>query len=122
MLPDMVKRDLDPAARAYYASAFPTVASRKAVRQWPREIPIDGKPADNAATIGEYAEWLTHTKLPKILLYANPGVAITETEVEWCRENMVNLKTVDIGDGLHFIQEDNPDTIGVELSNWYASL
>jgi hypothetical protein len=52
-----------------------------------------------AATIGEYAEWLTHTKLPKILLYANPGVAITETEVEWCRENMVNLKTVDIGDG-----------------------
>jgi haloalkane dehalogenase len=122
MLPDMVQRDLDPAAREYYASAFPTVSSRKAVRQWPREIPIEGKPADNAATMGAYSDWLTSTEVPKILLYVNPGVGITETDVAWCRENMANLETVDIGDGLHFIQEDSPDVIGTELSDWYASL
>jgi haloalkane dehalogenase len=122
MLPDMVQRDLDPAAREYYASAFPTVSSRKAVRQWPREIPIDGKPADNAATMGAYSDWLTSTEVPKILLYVNPGVGITEQDVAWCRENMANLETVDIGDGLHFIQEDNPELIGRELSAWYPSL
>lgn len=122
MLPDMVHRDLDPTAYKYYASAFPTVSSRKAVRQWPREIPIEGKPSDNAATIGAYAEWLTRTQLPKILFHANPGTAITEADVVWCRENLPNLQTVDIGDGLHFIQEDNPDMIGAELSAWYASL
>ena len=122
LLPDYVHRELDPAAREYYASAFPTVSSRKAVRRWPMELPIDGKPADNAATIGAYSEWLTRTPLPKILFYANPGVAITAADVEWCRENMANLETVDIGDGIHFIQEDNPDTIGAELSNWYVSL
>jgi haloalkane dehalogenase len=122
MLPDMVHRDLDPAAYEYYASAFPTVSSRKAVRQWPREIPIDGKPSRNATSIGAYAEWLTRTELPKILFHASPGTAITETEVAWCKENMANLQTVDIGEGLHFIQEDNPDMIGAELSSWYASL
>lgn len=122
MLPDMIERDLDPVAREYYASAFPTVASRKAVRQWPREIPIEGNPADNAVTIGAYAEWLTRTPLPKLLLHASPGAAITETDVEWCRENLPNLQTADVGVGTHFIQEDNPDGIGAALSAWYAAL
>ena len=66
MLPELVHRGLTPAAQAYYASAFPTtVASRKAVRQWPRVVPISGKPADNVAVIKAYGEWLTHTPLPK---------------------------------------------------------
>ena len=122
MLPDMIQRDLNPEIYDYYASAFPTVASRKAVRQWPREIPIEGKPPDNNATIGAYADWLKTTELPKILFHANPGAAITEAEVSWCRQNLSNLKTVDIGEGLHFIQEDNPDMIGAGLSTWYALL
>ena len=122
MLPDMVHRDLDPVAKQHYASAFPTISSRKAVRQWPRELPIDGKPGDNAVPIGAYAEWLTQTQLPKILFFANPGAAITESDVVWCNENLPNLRTVDIGDGLHFIQEDDPEVIGAELSKWHALL
>ena len=122
MLPDMIHRDLDPVAKQHYASAFPTISSRKAVRQWPRELPIDGKPGDNAVPIGAYAEWLTQTQLPKLLFFANPGAAITESDVLWCSENLPNLRTVDIGDGLHFIQEDNPEMIGAELSKWHALL
>jgi haloalkane dehalogenase len=122
MLPDMVYRGLSPEAQRYYASAFPTVASRKAVRQWPREIPIDGKPADNAAIVEAFGDWLTRTELPKLLFHGNPGTIIRKEEVEWCRENLANLQIVDIGDGYHFIQEDNPDLIGAELSKWYATL
>jgi haloalkane dehalogenase len=122
MLPDMVYRGLSPEAQRYYASAFPTVASRKAVRQWPREIPIDGKPADNAAIVEAFGDWLTRTELPKLLFHGNPGTIIRKKEVAWCRENLANLRIVDIGDGYHFIQEDNPDLIGTELSKWYATL
>jgi haloalkane dehalogenase len=122
MLPDMVYRGLSPEAQRYYASAFPTIASRKAVRRWPREIPIDGKPADNAATVEAFGKWLTRTQLPKILFHGNPGTIIRKKEVAWCRENLANLRIVDIGDGYHFIQEDNPDLIGTELSKWYATL
>jgi len=122
MLPDMVHRGLSAEAQAYYASAFPNIASRKAVRQWPREVPISGSPADNVAVIKAYGEWLTRTKLPKILFHGSPGIIIRPQEVAWCRENMANLQTVDIGDGLHFIQEDNPHLIGAELAKWQAAL
>jgi hypothetical protein len=33
-----------------------------------------------------------------------------------------NLQTVDVGQGIHFIQEDNPHQIGEALSNWLRNL
>jgi len=35
---------------------------------------------------------------------------------------MKNLETVDIGPGVHFVQEDNPHKIGEELARWYQGL
>ncbi len=121
MLPDLTYADISPEALAYYRSAFPTIASRKAVRQWPIELSLDGVPAGNAAVVEAYREWLTRTEVPKLLFYGNAGVAIKEAEVEWCRENLSNLDTVDLGDAIHFVQETHPHTIGAELSKWYAA-
>lgn len=122
MLPDATHRDLSEEAQAYYASAFPTVASRKAVRQWPLEVPISGKPADNVAVIEAYRDWLTSTQIPKLLFVAHPGAIIDDRRAAWCRENLPNLETVDIGEGIHFVQEDNPELIGTQLARWYAAL
>lgn len=122
MLPDATHRDLSDEAKEYYASAFPTVASRKPVRQWPLEVPISGKPADNVAVIEAYRDWLTRTDIPKLLFHCHPGAIIGDEQVAWCRENMSNLKTVDIGEGIHFVQEDHPELIGTELANWYDTL
>ena len=58
--------------------------------------------------------------MPKLLFYGNAGIAIKEAEVAWCRENLSNLTVVDLGDAIHFVQETHPDTIGAELSKWYA--
>jgi haloalkane dehalogenase len=57
MLPDLTYAKVSPEALAYYRSAFPTVASRKAVREWPRELPLDGAPADNTAIVEAYRQW-----------------------------------------------------------------
>ena len=122
MLPDLTHAKMSREALAYYASAFPTIASRKAVRQWPAEVPLNGKPADNAAIVEAYREWLTRTELPKLLFHGNAGIAIKEAEIAWCREKLANLHVVDLGDGIHFVQETHPDLIGKELSNWYAAL
>jgi haloalkane dehalogenase len=122
MLPDLTYAEIDPEALAYYRSAFPTIASREAVLQWPRELPLDGKPADNATVVEAYRQWLTATEVPKLLFYGNSGVAIKEAEVAWCRENLANLDTVDLGNAIHFVQETHPDTIGTELSKWYTKL
>lgn len=69
-----------------------------------------------------YREWLTRTDVRKLLFFGNAGVAIKEPEVAWCRENLSNLNTVDLGDAIHFVQDTHPETIGAELSKWYARL
>jgi haloalkane dehalogenase len=122
MVPDLTHAELSPEALAYYRSAYPTIASRKAILQWPRELPLDGKPADNSAVVETYREWLTQTEVPKVLFYGNAGISIKEPEVAWCREHLSNLDVVDLGDGIHFLQETHPHTIGTELSRWYAEL
>ncbi|MFT5564938.1 MAG: haloalkane dehalogenase, partial [Myxococcota bacterium] len=90
--------------------------------QWPRELPVDGKPADNSAVVEAYRQWLTETELPKLLFHGDDGVAIKQAEVAWCRENLSNLDIVDLGEGSHFLQETHPHTIGTELSRWYDGL
>ena len=42
--------------------------------------------------------------------------------VKSLESTLKNLKTVDIGPGVHFVQEDNPHKIGEELAKWYQSL
>ena len=122
ILPQAVVRSLGKEERRRYAEPFPTVGSRKPVRVWPLEIPIEGKPADMYDIVSSYSNWLQETQLPKILFYAQPGGILREDDVEWCRENLPNLETVDIGPGIHFVQEDNPERIGERLAEWYRKL
>ncbi|HKF38303.1 MAG TPA: hypothetical protein VKB35_15510, partial [Ktedonobacteraceae bacterium] len=42
--------------------------------------------------------------------------------VERTTAHLKNLKTVDVGQGIHFLQEDHPDLIGSELARWYHTL
>jgi haloalkane dehalogenase len=42
--------------------------------------------------------------------------------VDWCRENLSNLKMADTGKGVHFMQEDSPHIIGRELAMWLEGL
>ncbi len=122
ILPKATVRKLSAEEKAYYAAPYKTVQSRKPVRQWPCEIPIDGEPADVYDVISNYNQKLQESGLPKILFSATPGGIIDGKTVEWCRQNLKNLKVVDIGDGLHYVQEDNPHLIGEELAKWYLEL
>ncbi len=118
LLPDLTHRALSPEALAHYRSEYPTIASRRAVRQWPREVPFDGKPAKNHQTVMAYVDWLTRTKVPKLLFHGDDGVAIKAPEIAWLRESTSNLEVIDLGPGKHFLQETHPHRIGAELSRW----
>ncbi len=122
LMPRLIVRKLSVAKKEYYGAPFKTIQSRKPVRQWPLEVPIDGQPADMYEMILNYSKKLQESELPKILFFANPGAIINSRDVDWCRQNLKNLELVDIGDGLHFIQEDNPHLIGEELARWYQDL
>ena len=39
--------------------------------------------------------------------------------VDWCVKNLSNVTTANIGAGIHYLQEDNPHAIGLEIAKWY---
>jgi len=122
LLPDMIVRKLSKKEMDYYEMPYPTIASRKAVRVWPLEVPIDEKPKQTYEIIRGYGEWLKESNIPKLFFYAHPGAIILEDTVEYINSNFSNIKSVDIGKGLHFIQEDNPHLIGEEIAKWYKTI
>lgn len=122
ILPSSVVRPLSEEEMDRYREPYLDTPSRKPVWRWPNEIPIGGEPPDVTRAVDEYRRWLMESDLPKLLLYAHPGFLIRERELGWCLKNLSNLEVVDVGEGIHFIQEDAPHTIGRELAGWLEGL
>ena len=122
MIPDMIVRKLSKEEFDYYKKPYPTIGSRKPVRVWPLEIPIDGKPKRVHEKVVAYSNWLKESEIPKLCFYAHPGAIIREDGVEYIRNNFPNTKMIDIGKGIHYVQEDSPDLIGKEIADWYQTL
>lgn len=120
LMPMMVSRKLSPQEKAAYAEPYPTPQSRKPVAEWPREIPISGEPADMHAEISQNYEWFQTAQIPKLFLYAQPGVIFDSKNAAAIRERITNLDSVFIGKGKHYIQEDQPDAIGRAISSWFG--
>ena len=115
-------RKLSEEEKAYYRAPYPTVESRKPIKVWPKEIPFEGSGANNYAEIDSYAKWLKQTDLPKLLLYAKPGMILKKKEVERIQRDYKELEAVYVGKGKHYIQEDQPHAIGKALKNWAQNL
>jgi haloalkane dehalogenase len=122
ILPGGVVRKLTEEEMNYYRSPFVDPASRRPIWQWPNEIPIGGEPRDIAEAVDNYSGKLQQSELPKLLFYATPGALLPQLVVDWCQQNLKNLSSVNIGQGLHYLQEDNPHLIGSEIAKWYKTL
>lgn len=122
ILPGAVLAGLAPEAMAAYRAPFPDPASRRPVLAWPRQIPVAGQPADVVATVNAYRDALTQSKLPKLMFAATPGAIGTADTVAWCRANLPALEIIDLGAGVHYLQEDHPDAIGHGLAAFVRRL
>ena len=119
VLPAATVRELTAEEMDQYRMPYPTVRSRRPVRVWPREIPINGRPADVHEAVAAYSRWLQETDIPKLLLHARPGGIVRKETVDWCRGHLSNIETVDVGEGIHYLQEDQPAAIGEALADWF---
>lgn len=122
ILPGGVVRKLTEEEMNYYRSPFVDPASRRPIWQWPNEIPIGGEPRNVAEAVDNYSGKLQQSELSKLLFYATPGALLPQLVVDWCQQNLKNLSSVNIGQGLHYLQEDNPHLIGSEIAKWYKTL
>jgi len=122
ILPASVLRGLTEAEMTVYRRPFLEPGeSRRPTLTWPRQIPIDGEPADVVAIVDAYAQWLAAADaLPKLFVNADPGVILTGPQREFCRQ-WPNQREVTVR-GSHFIQEDSPHEIGEAVAAFVGRL
>ncbi|MGI9584225.1 MAG: haloalkane dehalogenase, partial [Acidimicrobiia bacterium] len=117
ILPSSIVRTLtDDEMDAYRAPFASPGESRRPTLTWPRQIPIEGDPHDVHEIVEAYAAWMATTDLPKLFVNAEPGSILTGRQRAFVR-TWPNQTEVTVA-GLHFIQEDSPDEIGVAIRGW----
>lgn len=117
ILPASIMRKLtDEEMAAYREPYLEAGESRRPTLTWPREIPINGEPADMHDLIQEYAQWLATSSIAKLFVNAEPGMILTGSQREFCR-TWANQEEVTVK-GLHFIQEDSPHEIGEAIADF----
>jgi haloalkane dehalogenase len=117
-----VKSGLADADRAVYYAPYGTPESRRPMLQWPREIPIDGEPADVVAILERYDAWLRGAVTPKLLItFDAPSVLLTPEDLTWARGCIAALEIVALGAAGHHAAEDVPDEIGTAIARWLST-
>ena len=117
VLPASVLRTLDDEEMAEYRRPFAEAGeSRRPTLTWPRQIPLEGEPADVVEIVNAYGEWLATSPVPKLFVNADPGAILVGAQREYCRR-WPNQREVTVP-GNHFLQEDSAAAIGAAVADW----
>jgi haloalkane dehalogenase len=121
VLPASVKRQLTDEEMDRYREPFRDAGEdRRPTLSWPRNIPIEGEPADVVATVEEYGAWLSQCDLPKLFIKGEPGALIRGRALDFVR-TWPNQTEVFV-QGVHFLQEDSPDEIGAAVASFVRAV
>ena len=86
ILPLSVLRGLTDAEMTVYRRPYLEPGeSRRPTLTWPRQIPIDGEPADVVKVVEDYSAWLATSDMPKLFINAEPGSILVGRQRELCR-------------------------------------
>ena len=120
VLPRSVLRKLSDQEMAAYRAPFLNREDRLPTLVWPRQIPIEGEPADVTAIAESYGKAMSQSGLPKLLIVGEPGALMKGRTLEFC-QTWLNQTEVTVK-GVHFLQEDSPDEIGKALQEFVKSV
>jgi haloalkane dehalogenase len=120
ILPNAILRKLSDEEMAEYRRPFAEPGEgRRPTLTWPRQIPIEGMPADVTAIATDYANWLATTNIPKLFFKVEPGAILTNDRLLDLVRGWPALTEVAVA-GIHFVQEDSPDEIGRVVADWMS--
>ncbi len=101
-----------------YLAPYEDRARREVVLQGPGPATINGiKPI-----VDRYAAWLAQTDTPILLVTADPGFITRQPAIRYAEENFDNLTVTPIGDGAHFLPEDQPTALTSAIVEWLGTL
>jgi haloalkane dehalogenase len=118
IIPQHIMRQLTDEEMNNYRKPFLQDGTSKPILQYLKELPRGEGKTKVDELIANYSKKLTHSKLPKLLMYSIPGFISTIATVMWAKEHLPNLEIADIGEELHLAQESNPQLIGEIISVW----
>ena len=120
ILPASIIRNLTDDEMDEYRRPFLRAGEdRRPSLTWPREIPIEGHPADVHEVVESYSARLSEWDVPKLFVNGDPGSILVGRAREVCR-SWPNQTEVTVP-GIHFLQEDSPDEIGEAIAGWLAT-
>ena len=121
ILPRSILRGLTEGEMAHYRRPFAEPGEgRRPTLTWPRQVPLDGEPADVVKIMSSYDQWLTNSTVPRLFVNGEPGGILIGAQREFCRSWPAHTEiTVR---GIHFLQEDSPDEIGQAIADWMGTL
>jgi haloalkane dehalogenase len=122
VLPTGMRRKLTDEEMAVYRAPFPTPESRRPTWRFPNEIPIAGEPSDVTAMMDRAHAALAASTYPKLLFSADPGALVPPALAEEFARKLKDCRLVKLGDGIHFLQEDHPETIGRSVAAFVAEV
>jgi len=121
VLPGSILRNLSDEEMEVYRRPFQNAGEdRRPTLTWPRQIPIEGEPAEVVELVQSYADWLSQSDVPKLFINAEPGAILIGPQREFCR-SWPNQQEVTVA-GNHFLQEDSPDEIAKAIAEWRQSI
>ena len=122
ILPKAILRTLSAEEMAAYRRPFAEPGEgRRPTLTWPRQIPIEGEPADVTAIVAASGEWLKTSNVPKLFVKAEPG-GILSAGVDLDFARGLPAQTEVTVAGIHYVQEDSPHEIGRAIADWMATL
>ncbi len=122
ILPGAILRTLSAEEMAQYRRPFAEPGEgRRPTLTWPRQIPVDGDPADVTEIVAASADWLSKSDVPKLFFNVQPGAILAnEQELAFIR-SFPALTEVKVA-GRHYFQEDSPDEVGKAIAGWMLAL
>ena len=121
VLPAQIQRQLSDQEMGHYRQPFANPGEdRRPTLSWPRNLPIDGEPADVVAVVNDYSSWLAESDVPKLFINAEPG-AIVRGRIRELIRTWPNLTETTVS-GVHFVQEDSPDEVSTVVAQFVRKL
>ncbi|MBU1538172.1 MAG: haloalkane dehalogenase [Alphaproteobacteria bacterium] len=112
---------MSEADKAEYRRPFREAGEgRRPTLEWPRQVPINGDPADVHAAFSGGLGFMAASDVPKLFIRGDPGALISNGREAVCRAwPSVTERVVP---GRHYLPEESPDEIGRHLADWHANL
>lgn len=122
VLPSAMIHTLSEDEMNAYREPFSLGKNRLPMLQFPREVGILGDASDYVISSRDnFTQYLTTTEIPTLLLTFSPGALVNQEKIDWVKNNMKNVSVKHIGKGIHFVQEDHPQAIGLSIAQWLKS-